>query len=371
MSGHESLRVELGERGYDILVGEGLLATAGQHIAPLTGGRRLFVVTDEQVAKAHLAALERALDAAGVAYEALVLPPGEGTKDFSHLESLCQRLLAMNLERGSLLAALGGGVVGDLVGFAASILLRGLDFVQIPTTLLAQVDSSVGGKTGINVPQGKNLVGSFHQPRLVLADTEVLSTLPKRELLAGYAEVVKYGLINDAAFFQWLEDHGLAIVEGDPAARRHAIVTSCAAQAAIVAEDERESGARALLNLGHTFGHALEAELGYDERLVHGEAVAIGLVLAFELSVGLGLCPAADAAAVRRHVAAVGLPTDLESVPGVAWSADALIDHMGRDKKVRGGKVSFVLVRGIGKAFITADVDLDDVAALLTGQIAA
>jgi 3-dehydroquinate synthase len=326
MSGHESLRVELGERGYDILVGEGLLATAGQHIAPLTGGRRLFVVTDEQVAKAHLAALERALDAAGVAYEALVLPPGEGTKDFSHLESLCQRLLAMNLERGSLLAALGGGVVGDLVGFAASILLRGLDFVQIPTTLLAQVDSSVGGKTGINVPQGKNLVGSFHQPRLVLADTEVLSTLPKRELLAGYAEVVKYGLINDAAFFQWLEDHGLAIVE---------------------------------------------AELGYDERLLHGEAVAIGLVLAFELSVGLGLCPAADAAAVRRHVAAVGLPTDLESVPGVAWSADALIDHMGRDKKVRGGKVSFVLVRGIGKAFITADVDLDDVAALLTGQIAA
>jgi 3-dehydroquinate synthase len=367
MSGHESLRVELGERGYDILVGEGLLATAGQHIAPLTGGRRLFVVTDEQVAKAHLAALERALDAAGVAYEALVLPPGEGTKDFSQ-------------ERGSLLAALGGGVVGDLVGFAASILLRGLDFVQIPTTLLAQVDSSVGGKTGssvggktgINVPQGKNLVGSFHQPRLVLADTEVLSTLPKRELLAGYAEVVKYGLINDAAFFQWLEDHGLAIVEGDPAARRHAIVTSCAAKAAIVAEDERESGARALLlNLGHTFGHALEAELGYDERLLHGEAVAIGLVLAFELSVGLGLCPAADAAAVRRHVAAVGLPTDLESVPGVAWSADALIDHMGRDKKVRGGKVSFVLVRGIGKAFITADVDLDDVAALLTGQIAA
>ncbi len=371
MSGHESLRVELGARGYDILVGEGLLATAGQHISPFTGSRRLFVVTDEQVARAHLAALERSLEAAGVAYEALVLPPGEGTKDFGHLESLCQRLLAMKLERGSLLAALGGGVVGDLVGFAASILLRGLDFVQIPTTLLAQVDSSVGGKTGINVPQGKNLVGSFHQPRLVLADTEVLSTLPKRELLAGYAEVVKYGLINDPEFFQWLEDHGLAVIEDDPAARRHAVLTSCAAKAAIVAEDEREAGARTLLNLGHTFGHALEAELGYDDRLLHGEAVAIGLVLAFDLSAGLGLCPAADAAAVRRHLAAVGLPTDLESVPGVVWSADALIDHMGRDKKVRDGKVSFVLVRGIGKAFVTADVDLDDVAALLTGQIAA
>ncbi len=370
MSGYETLRVELGARGYDVLVGEGLLATAGQHIAPFTGGRRFFVVTDERVAKAHLAALERALEAAGVAYEALVLPPGEGTKDFSHLESLTHRLLAMKLERGSLLVAFGGGVIGDLVGFAASILLRGLDFIQIPTTLLAQVDSSVGGKTGINAPQGKNLVGSFHQPRLVLADTEVLSTLPRRELLAGYAEVVKYGLINDPDFFQWLEDHGLAIIEGDSAARRQAILTSCAAKAAIVAEDEHESGVRALLNLGHTFGHALEAELGYDQRLLHGEAVAIGLVLAFELSAGLGLCPAADAATVRRHMAAVGLPTDLESVPGVAWSVEALIDHMGRDKKVRDGKVSFVLVRGIGKAFVTTDVDLGDVAALLTGQVA-
>jgi 3-dehydroquinate synthase len=371
MSGHETLRVDLGARGYDILVGEGLLATAGRYIAPIAGGGRIFVITDEQVAKSHLAALERALEAAGVAYEALVLPSGEGTKDFAHLESLTDRLLAMKLERRSLLAAFGGGVIGDLVGFAASILLRGLDFIQIPTTLLAQVDSSVGGKTGINTPHGKNLVGSFHQPRLVLADIGVLRTLPKRELLAGYAEVVKYGLINDPDFFQWLVDHGLAIVEGDPAARRHAILTSCAAKAAIVAADERESGVRALLNLGHTFGHALEAELGYDGRLLHGEAVAIGLVLAFELSAGLGLCPAADAAAVRRHLAAVGLPTDLESVPGVVWSVDALIEHMHRDKKVRGGRVSFVLVRGIGKAFVAADVALDDVAALLTDQLAA
>jgi len=371
MSGHEALRVELGARGYDILVGEGLLGTAGQHIAPIASGRRVFVVTDEEVAKAHLVTLERSLDEAGVAYEALILPPGEGTKDFAHLESLTHRLLAMNLERGSLLVAFGGGVIGDLVGFAASILLRGLDFVQIPTTVLAQVDSSVGGKTGINTPQGKNLVGSFHQPRLVLADTWVLRTLPKRELLAGYAEVVKYGLINDADFFHWLEDHGLAIIEGDPTARRHAILTSCAAKAAIVAEDERESGVRALLNLGHTFGHALEAEVGYDQRLLHGEAVAIGLVLAFELSSGLGLCPAADAAAVRRHLAAVGLPTELEAVPGVVWSVEALIDHMGRDKKVRDGKVCFVLVRGIGEAFVTTDVAIEDVAAMLTGELAA
>lgn len=371
MTGHESLRVELGARSYDILVGEGLLATAGQHVAPFAGGRRIFVVTDEQVAKAHLAALERALEAAGVAYEALVLPPGEGTKDFAHLENLTDRLLAMNLERRSLLVAFGGGVIGDLTGFAASILLRGLDFIQVPTSLLAQVDSSVGGKTGINTPRGKNLVGTFHQPRLVLADTGVLSTLPRRELLAGYAEVVKYGLINNPDFFRWLETHGLAIIEGDPAARRHAILTSCAAKAAIVAADERESDLRALLNLGHTFAHALEAELGYDDRLLHGEAVAIGLVLAFELSAGLGLCPAADAAAVRRHLAAVGLPTELEAVPGVVWSVEALIEHMCRDKKVRDGRVGFVLVRGIGKAFVARDIALDDVAALLTDQLAA
>jgi 3-dehydroquinate synthase len=287
MTGHERLRVELGPRGYDILVGDGLLATAGQWIAPIAQGQRLFVVTDETVAAAHLATLERALDDAGIAYEALVLPPGEQTKGFAHLESLTSRLLTLKVERRSLLAAFGGGVIGDLTGFAASILLRGIDFVQIPTTLLAQVDSSVGGKTGIDTAQGKNLIGSFHQPRLVLADTEVLSTLGRRELLAGYAEIVKYGLINDVAFFDWLETHGTGVIEGDPAARRHAIVTCCAAKAAIVAADERESGARQLLNLGHTFAHALEAELGYDDRLLHGEAVAIGLVMAFDLSVRL------------------------------------------------------------------------------------
>ncbi len=368
---HERLRVELGARSYDILVGEGLLATAGRWIAPLAGGPRVFVITDENVRALHLATLERALDDAGLACEALVLPAGEQTKDFQHLENLTGRLLALKVERRSLLIALGGGVVGDLVGFAAAVLLRGIDFVQVPTTLLAQVDSSVGGKTGINTEHGKNLVGSFHQPRLVLADIEVLSTLPRRELLAGYAEVVKCGLIDDPDFFAWLETHGTGVLEGDPAARRHAILASCAAKAAIVADDERETGRRALLNLGHTFGHAIEAELGYDGRLLHGEAVAIGLVMAFDLSARLGLCPAADAQRVRRHLAVVGLPTGLDAVGGQAWSAAALIDHMGRDKKVRDGKVAFVLTRGIGRAFLSPEVDLGDVEALLTSQIAA
>ncbi len=371
MTDYERLRVELGPRSYDILVGDGLLATADQWIAPIAEGQRFFVVTDETVAAAHLATLERALDDAGIPCEALVLPPGEQTKDFAHLENLTSRLLTLKVERRSLLVAFGGGVIGDLTGFAASILLRGIDFVQIPTTLLAQVDSSVGGKTGIDTAQGKNLIGSFHQPRLVLADTEVLSTLGRRELLAGYAEIVKYGLINDLAFFDWLETHGTGVIEGDPAARRHAIVTSCAAKAAIVAADERESGTRQLLNLGHTFAHALEAELGYDDRLLHGEAVAIGLVMAFDLSARLGLCPTAEAARVRRHLAAVGLPTGLDSVPGCVWSADALVEHMRRDKKVRDGKVTFVLARGIGGAFVESDVDLADVEVLLTGQVAA
>ena len=371
MSGHEKLRVELKERSYDVLVGESLLAMAGKWIAPFARGPRLFVVTDENLANLHLATLERALDDAGLAYEALVLTAGEQTKDFAHLESLAGRLLSLEAERRSLLVALGGGVIGDLTGFAAAILLRGIDFVQIPTSLLAQVDSSVGGKTGIDTPHGKNLVGSFHQPRLVLVDTEVLSTLPRRELLAGYSEVVKYGLIGDLDFFVWLESHGTSVIEGNPAARRRAVLTSCAAKAAIVAADERESGRRALLNLGHTFGHALEAELGYDGRLLHGEAVAIGMVMAFELSVRLGLCPPGDAARARHHLAAIGLPTGLEAVHGQAWSVATLIDHMRRDKKVEGGRINFVLARGIGRAFLSREVDLADVEALITGQIAA
>ena len=371
MTEPDRLGVALGDRSYDILVGEGLLGNAGRHIAPLLTRQPVFTVTDSTVGTLHLDELERALDDAGLAHETIVLPPGDQTKDFAHLAELAGTLLEARIERGSLLIAFGGGVIGDLVGFAASILLRGLDFIQIPTTLLAQVDSSVGGKTGINTPQGKNLVGSFHQPRLVLADTDVLSTLPRRELLAGYAEVVKYGLINDPDFFAWCEDHGLAVVEGDHAARRHAVLTSCAAKGAIVAEDERESGRRALLNLGHTFGHALEAETGYGSELLHGEAVAIGMVMAFELSSQLGLCPPEDVARLRRHLAAVGLPTGLEWLPGRSWSAEALIDHMSRDKKVKDGRIGFVLARGIGRAFVSREVETSDVAALLNGAIAA
>jgi 3-dehydroquinate synthase len=371
VSGHERQRVALGERSYDILVGHDLLADAGHLIAPVLRQKRVIIVTDETVAGLHLATLERTCADAEITYEALVLPPGEQTKDFAHLESLVDRLLAAKIERNGMLVALGGGVIGDLTGLAAAITLRGLDFVQIPTTLLAQVDSSVGGKTGINTRHGKNLVGSFHQPRLVLADTEALSTLPRRELLAGYAEVVKYGLIDNPAFFAWLEGHGTTVIEGDLAARKHAVMTSCAAKAAIVAADERETGARALLNLGHTFGHALEAETGFSGELLHGEAVAVGLVMAFDLSARLGLCPADAAARLRRHLAAVGLPTGLEAMAGRAWSVERLLDHMSRDKKVRGGRLTFVLARGIGRAFLADDVDLADVRALLTNAIAA
>ena len=266
--------------------------------------------------------------------------------------------------------ALGGGVVGDITGFAAGIVLRGLDFVQVPTTLLAQVDSSVGGKTGINTPRGKNLVGLFHQPRLVLADVGTLGTLGTRQLRAGYAEVIKYGLIDDATFFAWLETHGAAVCAGDREAQIHAVRVSCAAKAAIVAADEREAGRRALLNLGHTFGHALEAETGYDGTLLHGEAVAAGMMLAFDLSVRLGLCPAGDTARVRRHLEAVGLPCAFAALPARRWSADTLTAHMTRDKKVRDGRTVFVLARGIGKAFVSRDVDIDDVRQLLRDAIA-
>ena len=367
----ERLGVELGARSYDIWVGEGLLGLAGERIAPLLTTRRVMVVTDETVAALHLDELSRALDGAEVAHESIVLPPGEATKSFEELAALTGRLLEAKIERQVTIVAFGGGVIGDLAGLAAAVTLRGLDFVQIPTTLLAQVDSSVGGKTGINTPQGKNLVGCFHQPRLVLADTGVLSTLPRRELLAGYAEVVKYGLIGDPAFFTWLESHGTAIIEGDHAARRHAVLTSCRLKAEVVAADERETGKRALLNLGHTFGHALEAELGYGDTLLHGEAVAIGMVLAFDLSVQRGLCPPQEAARMRRHLAALGLPTGLESIPGQAWSAEALLEHMRRDKKVQDGRITFVLTKGIGKAFLSRDVEPDEVIALLNSAIAA
>ena len=371
MNQADRLRVELGARGYDILIGPGLIAEAGQHLKPLARGGRVFVVSDERVAALHLPILAAGLARAGIGHHAVLLPPGEATKDFGHLARLAEELLSAGVERSSLLVALGGGVVGDVTGFAASILLRGLGFVQIPTTLLSQVDSSVGGKTGINTPQGKNLVGTFHQPRLVLADLDALATLPRRELVAGYAEVAKYGLLGDAGFFAWLEDHGSRVVEGDLDALRHAVAVACAGKARVVAEDEREEDRRALLNLGHTFGHALEAECGYGAELLHGEAVAIGMVLAGELSVRLGLCPPADAARVARHLASVGLPTGLDAVDGVRFAPERLLAHMRKDKKVTGGRIAFVLLKGIGEAFLARDVPLDEVERLLAEAVAA
>lgn len=362
----ERVPVALGARAYDILIGDGVLADSGRHIRPLLRDPRVIVVTDEQVAPLHLPPLQRSLDDSGIDHRAIVLPAGEQTKDFAHVETLTTRILDAGIERATPLVALGGGVVGDITGFAAAITLRGLPFVQVPTTLLAQVDSSVGGKTGINTRHGKNLIGTFHQPSLVLADLGVLDTLPRRELLAGYAEVIKYGLIGDAAFFAWLEANGPAVLAGDRTARRHAIKTSCLAKAAIVAEDETEKGARALLNLGHTFGHALEAETGYSDALLHGEGVAIGMVLAFALSARLRLCPADDATRVKRHFADVGLPTGLGgNIKTASWTAARLLAHMSKDKKVQSGKMTFILARGIGKAFIAHDVPDSDVRAVL------
>ncbi len=371
MTAHETVRVELGSRSYDIVVGDDVLASAGEMMAPVLRRPRVIVVTDRHVADLHLETLLRSLSDGAVDAIPIVLDAGEQTKDISHFGKLMDAILGRGIDRDTALVALGGGVVGDLTGFAAATALRGIDFVQIPTTLLAQVDSSVGGKTGINSPHGKNLIGAFHQPRLVLADSRVLRTLPRREMLAGYAEVVKYGLIGDAAFFGWLEGHGADLIDGNPAKIRHAVVTSCRAKAAIVAADEREAGERALLNLGHTFGHALEAETGYSNTLLHGEAVAIGMVMAFDLSARLGLCPPDDAARVRRHLAAVGLPTGTNFTNSVLWDPARLMSHMGRDKKTRGGKLTFILVRGIGDAFVSRDVPVDELSAFMEGAVAA
>ena len=358
-TGSERLRVALAERAYDIVVGSQLIAVAGREMLPLMRRRQAVVVTDENVAGHWLAALRDSLVAAGIAEHTIVLPPGEETKDFDHFSRLAEQILACGIERGSMLVALGGGVVGDLTGFAAATLLRGIDFVQIPTTLLAQVDSSVGGKTGINTSTGKNLIGAFYQPRLVLADTDTLATLPRRELLAGYAETVKYGLIRDAEFFAWCERQGNALcaLEADPI--RHAVVTSCRMKAAVVAADEREEGERALLNFGHTFGHALETETGFSSRLLHGEAVALGMVLAFDFAAGLGLVAIAEGERVRRHFAATGLPTGLADVGLAGILAERLLAHMGRDKKVRDGKIALILPRRIGEAFIMKDAPVD------------
>jgi 3-dehydroquinate synthase len=362
----ERLRVELGERAYEILVGPRLIARAGSEILPLLRRRQVVIVSDEIVARQYLAPLRDSLSEAGIAHHTVLLPPGEETKDLDHFGWLAEEILAVGIERGTMLAALGGGVVGDLTGFAAATLLRGIDFVQIPTTLLAQVDSSVGGKTGINTRMGKNLIGAFYQPRLVLADTSVLTSLPRRELLAGYAEIVKYGLIRNAEFFTLLEAEGYQVCALDPEALRRAVLTSCAMKAEIVAGDEREEGDRALLNFGHTFGHALETETGFGSRLLHGEAVGIGMVLAFEFAARLGLVGAEQAERVRRHLADCGLPTRLDAIGLAGIPADRLLAHMSRDKKVRDGRIALILPRRIGDAFVMKDAPIDPLRDFLT-----
>ena len=369
------VEVGLGDRAYDIFIGRDILGSLGARVAALRPGARTAIVTDRSVAKHWLEKAEAALSQAGVATSHIIVEEGEGSKSYATLAQISEALIAARIERNDLVVALGGGVVGDLAGFAAAILRRGVDFVQVPTTLLAQVDSSVGGKTGINSPQGKNLIGAFHQPVLVIADTAVLDTLPARQFRAGYAEVAKYGVLGDAAFFGWLEANHADILKGG-AAREHAIATSCRAKAAIVARDERETGDRALLNLGHTFGHALEAATGFSDRLLHGEGVAIGMVLAAEFSASLGMIGQSDAARIERHLAEAGLPTHLQDIAGFAQEgladADALMALMAQDKKVRRGKLTFILLEAIGRAVIAKDVEpalvRDFLAAKLAGN---
>ena len=360
----QTVRVDLGARSYDVRIGQGLLDRAGAEVLALAGRRRVAVLTDRTVAERHLPRLQEALRAEGIEAPALILPAGEATKSWSHLGEAVEWLIAQRIERKDLVVALGGGVIGDLAGFAAAILRRGVRFVQIPTSLLAQVDSSVGGKTGINSPQGKNLIGAFHQPALVLADIDVLATLSPRDFRAGYGEVAKYGLLGDESFFDWLEAAGPTLSR-DPAALQHAVHHSVAMKAGIVQRDETEQGERALLNLGHTFGHALESATGYSDRLLHGEGVAVGCTLAFELSARMGLCSQEAPSRVSAHFAAMGLPSRIAQIPGDLPDDAALIALMGQDKKVRDGKLRFILARGIGQSFVTDAVDAADLRAVL------
>ncbi|MGV7032604.1 3-dehydroquinate synthase [Methylobacterium symbioticum] len=366
---HLSVHVPLdGGRAYDILIGRGLVDAVGAQAAAL-GAKAAGIVTDETVAGLYGARVRASLERAGLRCGIIAVPPGEASKSYAGYASVCDGLLALKIERGDLVVALGGGVVGDLAGFAAATLRRGVRFLQVPTTLLAQVDSSVGGKTGINSPHGKNLIGAFHQPRLVLADTATLDTLVEREMRAGYAEVAKYGLINDPGFFDWCEAHWRGIFSGGPE-RDEAVAICCRAKAGVVVRDEREDGERALLNLGHTFGHALERLTQYDSaRLVHGEGVAIGLALAFRFSARLGLCSGQEAGRVANHLAMAGLPTRLQDVPGGSGDAEAMLDAMAQDKKVRDGALTFILARGIGQSFIAPGIGRDDVRAFLQDEL--
>ncbi len=364
----DTVRVNLGARSYDVRIGSGLLARTGAEVAPLLRVRRVFVVTEQRVADLHLEALRAGLG--DIAMQALILPPGEGTKAWPEFTRTVEWLLEHKVERRDIVVAFGGGVIGDLAGFAAAVLRRGVRFVQIPTSLLAQVDSSVGGKTGINSVHGKNLVGAFHQPSLVLADIDLLATLTPRDFLAGYGEVVKYGLLGDAAFFDWLEANGPAMAASDAGLRHRAVRQSVQMKADIVARDETEEGERALLNLGHTFCHALEAATGYSDRLLHGEGVAIGCALAFEVSARLSLCSQEDPSRVRAHLRAMGMKTDLADIAGDLPGAEALLGLMAQDKKVLDGKLRFILARGIGQAFVAEGVDMGVVRKVLDDALA-
>lgn len=363
-----TVHVPLKERAYDILIRRGLIQDAGRSIATL-GARTAAIITDVNVGPLYAHSLSASLESQGLRTHIIALPAGEATKSYQCLEQVCNAVLAARVERGDLIVALGGGVIGDLAGFAAAIVRRGIRFIQVPTSLLSQVDSSVGGKTGINSPHGKNLIGAFHQPSLVLADTAILDSLPLREMRAGYAEVVKYGLIDDARFFGWCEENWRGIFAGGTE-RDEAVAQSCRAKAAVVVRDEREDGDRALLNLGHTFGHALERVTAYDSaRLVHGEGVAIGLTLAFRFSASLGLCPITEAERVEAHLMEAGLPTRLSHVPGGYGTVEDLLDAMAQDKKVKSGNLTFILAKGIGQSFIAKNVDIQTVRAFLTEQI--
>jgi 3-dehydroquinate synthase len=367
------VNVGLGERAYDVVIGRDLLRGLGERIVALRPGAKAVIVTDATVATYHLDAAKAALGSLGT--EPIVVPAGESTKSFEMIETVCDGVLAARIERGDLIVALGGGVVGDLAGFAAAVVRRGIDFVQVPTTLLAQVDSSVGGKTGINTGHGKNLVGAFHQPILVLADTALLDTLPEREFRAGYAEVVKYGLLGDRDFFEWLEQNWRDVFKGGdargnaPAPREYAVLKSVEAKAEIVRRDERETGDRMLLNLGHTFGHAFEAAAGYSDKLLHGEAVGLGMALAFEFSARRGLIDKQEADRAIKHLAAVGLPTRVADVRGVTFTLDRLMELIAQDKKVKRGALTFILVRGIGQSFVARDVDAGEVRAFLAEKL--
>jgi 3-dehydroquinate synthase len=358
------VNVPLGARAYDIVIGDGLLESAGERLKAMFPGRRFGIVTDAEVARAQLPRLSRSLDAAGLSHATVAVPNGEASKSMARLGEVVEGLLAAKHERGDVVLAFGGGVIGDLAGFAAAIARRGMDFVQVPTTLLAQVDSSVGGKTGINSPHGKNLIGAFHQPRLVLADLGTLATLPPRQFAAGYAEVVKYGLIDDEAYFFWLEENHDEIFAGGPA-RAEAIARACRAKTRFVLADEKETGVRALLNLGHTFGHALEAATGFGDRLLHGEGVAIGMVLAHGFSAKLGIAPSQDSGRAAGLLRRAGLPTTLGEIPGDLPPTEVLMAAIGQDKKVVRGALTFILTRGIGQAFIENNVDAAAVAAFL------